>query len=176
MRVRTIVLVLAGLLAIDRAQVGAQSERSSTRTWKTVAELSDAELARLELSTDAPRHPTFPYLPAEAYPFTPPYTAEEMGLRSMEFPHQPRWSCVYADAGASIDSWGHLIVQSQAVGLVAYRSPEGLFGEIYETAPGESFVTSLSQSTGPPEHYGNQSFFTRYRTDKSFPKKLDIFV
>lgn len=169
-------LVLLGMLLIDVGWGWAQSGRNGARTWKTVAELSGEELARLDLSTETPRHPTFPYLPAEPYPFAPPYTAEEMGFRAMEFPHQPRWSCVYADAGASIDHWGHLIVQSQSVGLVAYHSTEGLVGEVYETAPGESFVTSLSQDLAPAEKYGNQTLFSRYRTDKRFTKKIDMFV
>ncbi len=156
--------------------IWAQSEHNGTKTWKTVTELSAEERERIDLATETPRHPTFPYLPAEPYPFTPPYTAEEMGFRSMEFPHQPRWSCVYADAGASIDQWGHLIVQSQSVGLVAYSKTEGLVGEVYDTAPGESFVTSLSQDLAPAEKYGNQSLFSRYRTDKTFTKKIDMFV
>jgi len=154
----------------------AQAARSNARTWKAVAELSPQDRARIDFSVETPRHSKFPYLPAEPYPFSPPYTAEEMGFRAMEFPHQPRWSCVYADAGGSIDQWGHLIVQSHAVGLVAYRSPEGLVGEVYETTPGESFVTSLTQDIGPPEKYGNQSLFSRYRVDKTFTKKIDMFV
>src|SRR5262249_18421439 len=39
-----------------------------------------------------------------------------------------------------------------------------------------SFVTSLSQDTAPAEKYGNQSLFSRYRTDKTFSKKIDMFV
>jgi hypothetical protein len=156
--------------------VWAQNGRDGARTWKTVAELSAQERERIDLSTDTPRDTTFPYLPAERYPFSPPYTAEEMGFRAMEFPHQPRWSCVYADAGASIDQWGHLIVQNKSVGLVAYKSTQGLIGELYETAPGESFVTSLTQEIAPAEKYGNQSLVSRYRTDKTFTKKIDMFI
>jgi hypothetical protein len=94
----------------------------------------------------------------------------------MEFPHQPRWSCVYADAGATIDQWGHLIVQGKTVGMVAYKGEQGLISEIYDTPPGESFVSSLSQDIAPPEKYGNQSLISRYRTDKTFTKKLEMFV
>jgi hypothetical protein len=176
MIVRIIVLAFGCLLWAEAGLVWAQAGHDGARTWKTVAELSAQERERLDLATDTPRHATFPYLPAEPYPFTPPYTAEEMGFRAMEFPHQPRWSCVYADAGASIDQWGHLIVQSKAVGLVAYGSTQGLIGEVYETAPGESFVTSLTQDIAPAEKYGNQSLFSRYRTDRTFTKKIDMFV
>jgi hypothetical protein len=153
-----------------------QGESSRAKTWKTVAELSPKERERIDLTDNAARHATFPYLPAEMYPFSPPYTAEEMGFRSMEFPHQPRWSCVYADAGATIDQWGHLIVQSKTTGVVAYKGAQGLYEELYNTTPGDAFVTSLSQDTGPPEKYGNQSLFSRYRTDKTFTKKIDMFV
>ena len=176
MLVRQIALVTCLLFGYHPELAWAQGAPSRSKTWKTVAELSPKERERIDLSTDTPRHAQFPYLPAEPYPFTPPYTAEEMGFRSMEFPHQPRWSCVYADAGATIDHWGHLMVQSKTVGLVAYNGSEGLKTEIYDTTPGESFVTSLSQDTAPAEKYGNQSLFSRYRTDKSFTKKIDMFV
>lgn len=173
-------LVIVGWLGwIQTSLAWGQNAAGSSavvKTWKTVAEFSPAERERIDLSTTAPRHAQFPYLPAELYPFAPPYTAEEMGFRLMEFPHQPRWSCIYADAGATIDQWGHLIVQSKTAGLVAYKGGQGLLEELYNTTPGESFVTSLSQDTGPPEKYGNQSLFSRYRTDKTFTKKIDMFV
>jgi Protein of unknown function (DUF1329) len=176
MLVRLIVLMTVLTLGDQPARSLAQSPSNGAKTWKTIAEMSPKERERIDLSADTPRHAQFPYLPAEPYPFTPPYTAEEMGFRSMEFPHQPRWSCVYADAGATIDHWGHLIVQSKTVGLVAYNGNQGLKTEIYDTTPGESFVTSLSQDTAPAEKYGNQSLFSRYRTDKTFTKKIDMFV
>jgi len=58
---------------------------ASVRTWKTVAELSPEERAAVDFSLETPRHAEFPYLPAEPFPFAPPYTAEEMGLRAQEF-------------------------------------------------------------------------------------------
>ena len=99
MFVRFIIFFLGWTLWLSAPQAWGQSERNGAKTWKTVAELSPQERERLDFSTDTPRHAQFPYLPAELYPFSPPYTAEELGFRSMEFPHQPRWSCVYADAG-----------------------------------------------------------------------------
>ena len=176
MFVRIAIFFFSWALWFPAQQSWGQGEQSKAKTWKTVAELSPEERARLDLATDAPRHPQFPYLPAELYPFSPPYTAEELGFRAMEFPHQPRWSCVYADAGATIDQWGHIIVQSKTSGLVANEGAQGLLEELYNTTPGESFVTSLSQDIGPPEKYGNQLLFSRYRTDKTFTKKLDMFV
>ena len=107
MLVRLIILMTCWTVGYQPALSWAQSSPTGTKTWKTVAEFSAEERERIDLSADTPRHAQFPYLPAELYPFTPPYTAEEMGFRSMEFPHQPRWSCVYADAGATIDQWSH---------------------------------------------------------------------
>jgi hypothetical protein len=150
--------------------------KNRDRTWRYLSALSQEELKLIDLSTHIPRHAQFPYLPAEPYPFSPPYTAEEMGFRAMEFSHSPRWSCVHADVVGSIDSWGHLIEQSKVVVLVAYRTPEGLVGEMYHTTPGEVFSTSLAQYTGPPERYGNQNLSSRYRVDKMFTKKADMFV
>lgn len=71
---------MAGLLACS--SVSADVREKPSRTWKTLAELSAEERARLDLSPETPRHPQFPYLPAEPYPFSPPYSAEEMGLRA----------------------------------------------------------------------------------------------
>lgn len=176
MIVQLTILALLGMFWSESSVAWAQSKSGGAKTWETVAELSAKEKEHIDLSTDTSRDATFSYLPAERYPFSPPYTAEEMGFRSMEFPHQPRWSCVYADAGATIDQWGHLMVQSKAVGLVAYNGTNGLLDELYATPPGQPFVSSLSQDTAPAEKYGNQSLFSRYRTDKTFTKKIDMFV
>ena len=51
------------------------------RAWTPVAELSETERADIDLRTDTPRDAQVPYLPAEKYPFSPPYTAEELGYR-----------------------------------------------------------------------------------------------
>src|SRR5688500_10181663 len=78
------------------------------KTWKAVAELSAEEKAGLDLRTDTPRDVQFPYLPAEKFPFTAPYTAEEMGIRSAEFPHSPYWNCTLIDIAATVTNTGFL--------------------------------------------------------------------
>ena len=79
------------------ASVARAEGHNGTRTWKTLDELSASEKARLDLSQNTPRHPEIPYLPTEPYPFQPPFTAEEMGYRMMEFTQRPRWSCALAN-------------------------------------------------------------------------------
>jgi hypothetical protein len=145
-----------------------------SRTWKTVQELSPAELASVDLRTDTPRHADYSYLPAEPYPFTPPYTAEEMGYRLMEFTQRPRWSCAYANLFGSISSEGSLMGQGQAVNLVTYPTPEGAGIEL-AAKPGEEVYRQLTQQIFPPESYTSQTLVIRYRTDQAFIKKEDMF-
>lgn len=170
-------LLLSGLL-IGSVSVAHTQEASTnatvSRTWKEVTELSAAELAQVDFRTDTPRHPSYPYLPAEPYPFSPPYTPEEMGLRAMEFTQRPRWSCVFANIFGSISSDGFLLVTGQAVGYMAYPSPAGVGVEL-ATKPGQVFYRYLTQHLYPPEAYGSMNLVVRYRTDQQFTKKEDMF-
>jgi hypothetical protein len=110
-------LCLWSICAVLTTQVRAES-----RTWKYLHELSDEERQNIDARTDTPRDATLSYLPAEPYPFTPPYTAEEMGYRAMEFPQRPRWSCVFANLFASISGAGTLTGLGQAVSYMSYPS------------------------------------------------------
>lgn len=145
---------MAGLLAFSSVSVDAQEE--PTRTWKTLAELSAEERASLDLSPETPRHPQFPYLPVEPYPFSPPYSAEEMGLRAMEFTHWKRWSSAYAQVYGSIDAYGFMPVWGKNVTFIFYREPEGVAGYLY-AGPGQNYYRALLQYTAPPEASGNQT-------------------
>ena len=153
---------------------GTSENDDALRTWKTISELSPAELAQVDLRTDTPRQAEYPYVPAEPYPFTPPYTAEEMGYRLMEFTQRPRWSCVYANLFGSISSQGSLLGQGRAVNLVAYPPPEGVAVELARK-PGEEVYRQLTQQLYPPEAYTSQTLVIRYRTDQQFIKKEDMF-
>jgi hypothetical protein len=161
-------------LFVNSSPGGAAGEHLTARTWKTIGELSPEEIAQIDLRTETPRQNEYPYLPAEPYPFTPPYTAEEMGYRMMEFTQRPRWSCVYANLNGSISSEGSLLGQGQAVNLVTYPAPEGTAGELARK-PGEEVYRQLTQSLFPPEAYTSQTLVIRYRTDQQFIKKEDMF-
>ena len=164
------VIVVTVLFGIFFAPVQADT----TRTWKTVSELSETERAAIDLRTDTPRDSQIPYLPAEKYPFSPPYTAEEMGYRAMEFPHMPRWSVAFVDGFGSITSSGYLS-QAKTAGVVLYLPGEGLAGQLYATPPGKEYFRWLFQDTAPPESYGNQILMVGYRTDQTFSTRLDSF-
>jgi hypothetical protein len=154
---------------------GGSERNGAPRTWKTVSELSPEELAQVDLRADTPRRSDYSYLPAEPYPFTPPYTAEEVGYRMMEFTQRPRWSCAYANLFGSISSEGSLLGQGKAVNLVAYPDPEGVAVEL-AVKPGEEVYRQLTQQIFPPEAYTSQTLVIRYRTDQQFIKKEDMFA
>jgi hypothetical protein len=144
------------------------------RIWRYVSELSEEELSLIDLRTETPRDSTIPYLPAEPYPFSPPYTAEEMGFLSTEFAHMPRWDCAFIEAFGSIVPSGYLKV-GKTIGLILYQLPAGLLGQI-TAKPGDWYTRFLFQSTAPPELYGEQFLMNLYRTDQQFSTKTDFFV
>ncbi len=162
------------ILAVSIA--GAAEQNGSPRkTWKTVEELSEAEKSRLDFRVDTPRDTTLPYLPAEAYPFQPPYTAEEMGYRSMEFPHIARWSHAMADAFGAITSTGFL---DEGISLAySYYLPDeyGVPGQLSMT-PGDAYFRMMFFYTYPPENQGLQDLWILRRTDKEETTKLDNFI
>lgn len=147
----------------------------SGRAWKLVAEIAPEELKNVALRTDTPRHAQFPYMPAEAYPFTPPYTAEEMGYRLMEFTQRPRWSCMFANHWGSISAQGVLMNPGKSVTFMNYPDPQGVAAEFVKK-PGEEMYRYLNQNTSPPDAEGSQRMTIRYRTDHEHVKKEESFL
>jgi hypothetical protein len=162
------------ILTVLFSQLVGSAWAAGERTWRYVNELSEEELRKLDLRMDTPRDATFPYLPAEPYPFSPPYTAEEMGLRSTEFAHMPRRNCALIEDYGTISANGYLTT-AQAIGLVSYREPAGLLGQL-RTKPGEWYTQWLFQTIAPAERHGRQSLYTLYRTDREFTARLDLFI
>ncbi len=170
--------LLSALILTIGSSIPATAEETNSsrnRTWKTVEESSPQELQKLDLETHPPRHPQVPYLPAEPYPFTPPYTAEEMGYRLMEFTSRPRWSAVFARAWASISTQGVLLNPGSATNFLAYNSNTTGVEVEFTLKPGEEIYRSLSQRTTPAASEGSQRLSIRYRTSKEFIKKEERF-
>lgn len=172
--IRALLSFLLVCLAVATPAWTASGNGAENRTWKTVSELSSEELAQFDPRMETPRHSQFPYLPADPYPFTPPYTAEEMGYRMMEFTQRPRWSCALANLFGSISSEGALLGLGRAVNLIAYLGEEGTALELARK-PGEEVYRQLTQQLFPPEAYTSQTLVIRYRTDQQFAKKEDMF-
>src|SRR5918999_1545499 len=150
-------LLIEGALAfgLPRAVVHADTAASPPRTWKTVAELSPQERAPIDFSTETPRHAEFPYLPAELFPFAPPYTAEEMGLRAMEFGYWRRWTSSTVQVYGSVDARGYMPTWGECVTSVSYHAADGIAGHLY-AKPGQNDYSALLQYLAPPEVFGNQ--------------------
>ena len=184
-RIACCVLFICGVLVFPHfvLGVGPESEPNSKeraprtqRAWKTVKERSEEELAQVQLEGDTPRHAQVPYLPAEAYPFVPPYTAEEMGYRAMEFTPRTRWSSVVANSWASIAPQGVLLNPGTSITFVSYDSELGGVRKVLSAAPGEEIYRSLSQAIAPPAAEGGQWLAIRYRTDKEEITKEERFA
>jgi hypothetical protein len=171
------VALVSVLMSITGAPSDAEMSEAATsqgRTWKLVEEMLPEELKDVELRTDTPRHPQFLYMLAEAYPFTPPYTAEEMGYRLMEFTQRPRWSCIFANVWGSISAQGVLMNPGKSVTFMDYPEPQGVAAE-FAKKPGQEMYRYLNQNTFPPDAEGSQRMTIRYRTDHQFVKKEDAF-
>jgi hypothetical protein len=164
------VFLLCGFSSVHAGENG-----NLGKTWKTVDELTTEEKDTLDLRIDTPRDAQLPYLPLERFPFTPPYSAEEMGLRAMEFPHSPFWNCTLIDIAMSVTNTGFMD-QRVSIIPILYLPEGGFAGQLYATAPGQEVYRWLSQSVSPPERYGNQTLYVGYRNDRSFTTKLDLFA
>ena len=172
---KLVVSLWAAVALVGVAPLWATENGPGGKTWKTVAEMSDAEKVEIDLRTDTPRNPQIPYLPAGKYPFEPPYTAEEMAYRAMEFPHVARWSHAMADSYGSLTSGGFLN-QGITIGMNFYIPGNGVLGQIDQTAPGQDYYRMVFYYTFPPEQLGTQELWVLYRTDQSATSKLDCFT
>jgi len=161
-------------LAIALPAIGGEGTRPA-KTWRTMEEVSTPEKKELDFRTETPRDSRFPYLPAEHYPFEPPYTAEEIGIRSAEFVHIARWSHVLYDSYGVLTSGGYLN-QGAGVVLTHYLPEPGLAGELYQVAPGDVSMRMSFYYVLPPESDGAQDLYIVHRTDDEHTIKLDYFT
>ncbi len=146
-----------------------------TKTWKTIAELSPEERAELDFRIDTPRDAHVPYLPAEAYPFSPPYTAEELGYLAFELDTlRPRFSHIWLSVVQSMTAGGYILATMKNNTSILYFPKDG--GELFHWPPGHEYMRAFSQFTSPPESDGDQQLWFEYRTDLTFTKKQDRYM
>ena len=151
------------------------SVANETKSWRSVAQLSTAELARVDLSGPGPRDSKTPYVPAEPYPYSAPYTVEQMTFRAMEFTQHARWSSVIVDVYGSMTGNGYL---DQGV-TITYKQwlakTAGVQGQI-DAAPGEVYQRMIHHYTYPPRIAGQQHYWQVRRSDQDAKTRLDMFV
>jgi len=163
-----ILLLTASATRADQFIAGA------TRTWKRVSELSPQEKALIDWRTETPRDVAIPYLPAEPYPFEPPFTAEELGYRRMSFSHNARWPHTMADAMGSITKAGYLTQRTTVLRAGIFSEEQGVPGQLF-TAPGKEYMRVFFYYTYPPRREGMQGMWIYRRTDKAQKTRFDSF-
>jgi len=149
------------------------------KTWRLVNELTAEERQLFDPRSDTPRDSQLPNLPAERYPFEPPYTAEEMGYRAMEFSHSPRWSCNLIDVTGALTAQGFLRTSKMYSPIFYVPNAEGhqgFAGELYGTAPGGPTRKITGQNIFPPEDLGNQMVLIQYRAGGNAAARWDMYA
>jgi Protein of unknown function (DUF1329) len=148
--------------------------QSTSKTWKTLDELSPEALQRLDLQDNTPRDAELPYLPAEPYPFTPPYTAEELGYLAFELDSpRPRFSHVWLSTVQTMTADGYILSTNKNVTSILYLPPD--ISALLRLVPGQAYMRAVQQFTHPPEAAGRQDLWLEYRTDQTFTKKQDLY-
>jgi hypothetical protein len=130
---------------------------------------------RIDFRDETPRDGEIPYLPAERYPFEPPYTAEEMGYRIMNFARNARWPHTIADAFGTITKAGYLSQHVTVIRFCPETDEPGVPGQL-RTAPGDAFLTMAFYNVYPPRNNSMQGVWVFRRTDKAHRTKIDYFL
>lgn len=150
--------------------------QTQAKTWKTVEDLSPEERAELDFRPETPRDAQIPYLPAEAYPFSPPYTAEELGYLMFELDTlRPRFSHIWLSTVQSMTAGGYMLGTIKNNTAILYFPKNGI-GELLRWPAGREYMRAFTQMTSPPESDGDQQLWFEYRTDHTFTKKQDRYL
>jgi hypothetical protein len=161
-------------LAIIASIFTFNSSASAEQTWRTVEQLSAEDKELFDPTISVARDPQIPYLPAEKFPFSAPYTAEEMGYRSASAAHIARWSHSMADVFGVITSSGYLN-QGEWACFIDNKTSGGMLGHMYDQPAGEELGRWMLYETFPPENDGAQQLWIPKRSDMETPQKLDFF-
>lgn len=171
MRFSAVLIFLFLAVALPGLVPGADA---AERTWRTLDQITTQELKIIDIRPVTARTPEQSYLPDEPYPFSAPYTAEEVGYRLMNFTHMARWSHVMADIFGSVTKTGYLS-QSAMSGMVSHKGAPGPVNQI-TSAPGEVYSDQLYYYTYPPKSDGVQEMWNLRRTGPGEATKLDYFA
>ncbi|MCP4716640.1 MAG: outer membrane lipoprotein-sorting protein, partial [Deltaproteobacteria bacterium] len=145
-----IIVIIALILSTLTATAG------QTKTWKAVDEMSPQELKSWQIDTrwshNVPRHKDYPHLPNEIYPFTPPYTGEEMSLLGEDILFPGRHCKNEAAHLATINKRGHMLQISWMFKTKFYY--DGFAEKLYKLKTGDVETKHLIIYDFPPEERG----------------------
>ena len=167
---RSVLLIgVFGFVWIDSAL-----PQAPTKTWRPVDELSAEELKTIDLRENTPRDAEIPYLPAEPYPFSAPYTAEELAYLAFDLDTpRPRFSHIWLSTVQSMTAEGYILSTLKNNTAVLYRPADG--GALMRVPAGQEYMRAFTQFTNPPAADGRQGLWMEYRTDQAFTKKQDRY-
>jgi hypothetical protein len=167
-------LSVALALPVSPAAIGEELDAVAPRSWRRTPELAPQERALIDPRSETPRDPEVPYLPAEAYPFEPPFTAEELAYRLMNFAHNGRRPHTLADAFGSMTKSGYLTQGVTVVRMAAIADQGDVPGQL-QTAPGDEFLRYGLYYTYPPGNQHQQLLWVYRRTDREQRTRMDNF-
>jgi hypothetical protein len=166
-------LGLALVVMVGSFSMGSLGEEAPS--WRSVENLLPHELDRLDLRGPGPRDRNISYIPAEPYPFSAPFTVEEIAYRAMEFTQHARWSSIIVDVYGSMTGAGYM---DQGV-TITYKQwvadTAGVQGQI-KTAVGDPYLRMIHHFTYPPRIAGQQHMWYVKRSDQALKARLDMFV
>ena len=166
---KSVLLILLGVVWIDSALA-----QAPTKTWRPVDELSAEELKTIDLRENTPRDAEIPYLPAEPYPFSAPYTAEELAYLAFDLDTpRPRFSHIWLSTVQSMTAEGYMLSTLKNNTAVLYRPADS--GALMRVPAGQEYMRAFTQFTNPPAVAGRQGLWMEYRTDQNFTKKQDRY-
>jgi len=132
------------------------SPAEPAHTWKAVEAMSKQEIQEWQIdpgwSKEAPRHPEFPYLPAEIYPFEPPFSGEELSFLAEDIIFPGRYCKNEGAHIAAVNKRGHMLQFSYMFKTKFYY--EGFAEKLYKLKPGDIEVQHLLVWDFPPEERG----------------------
>ena len=156
MVLRSVVLIVWSL-----GWASAVLAQAPAKTWKILDELSAQELQTLDLRDTTPRDAQIPYLPAEAYPFSPPYSAEELAYLAFDLDTpRPRFSHIWLSTVQSMTAAGYIRTLKNNT-AVLYRPADG--GALMRLPAGQEYMRAFTQFTNPPSAAGRQGLWLEYQ-------------
>lgn len=125
-------------------------------TWKGVEDMTPQERKEWAVddrwSSDIPRHTDFPYLPAEIYPFEPPFSGEELSFLAEDIIYPGRHCKDEAAHLATVNKRGHIMQVSWMFKTKYYY--DGFAEKLYSLKTGDIETKHMIIYAFPPEERG----------------------
>ncbi len=148
------------------------------RTWKPVGEMTEKELKSWRIdsrwSCDTPRHKEYKHLPAERYPFEPPFTGEELSYLGEDIIFPGRSCKDEAAHLATVNKRGHMLQVSWMFKTKFYY--DGFAEKLYKLKPGDVESKHLIIYDFPPEERGRGILLHDIKDAPGHPREQERWI